>query len=366
MTLTTEKILLLLNNLPSDYDINRMSKHFLYIRCLNPSHNDQVISNAFIDIYTGVWHCKACGHSEHIIKTAMDYHGSTYNEILQSIGVTQNYSTSELFFNKHPNLYKKENNRHSKKEKQNLYFKETYFNPKNYDYTKIRGYTKNYCSEIGITKITNGFYSNYYKIPIRFDANDTSLEFRKLERAESLQKLFPNSNENNIEQTLIDHINKYNITYKKGKILSNNSPLNPFILNYIMKPKVLYSKDSNIKNKLYNFYNLDFNKDLILFEGTGTHPKVYQYYSKNCTAVFGTNISNNQLDLLSNFKKRIIIISDNDEASYNMIDKLNSELNNIYVFDCATDDTYTSFIEDIESAPVLSAFNFIKKRVFDF
>lgn len=83
-------------------------------------------------------------------------------------------------------------------------------------------------------------------------------------------------------------------------------------INKINKPKVLYAKGTSVSS-LFNIDNLDREKPLYICEGTFDIALIHTHISENTTHIFGAAISNQQKQLLSEFKE-IIVFLDNDEA----------------------------------------------------
>lgn len=340
------KITTILTALNIPFNKKLINGKWLGIKCPNPAHNDKNFGNCNIDINTGVYNCFSCNTSENIISVIQKRTALSFKEIVEEYQL-------ELISN---SLYQRksqiEQNKKVVKEKK-LRIKELplrSFNPFYYEYTKSRGYTKTYNEKFKIKEVCGGYYKDYYYIPI----TEKEGEFRKLKEYETLINFFEADKSFSLK----------NLKNSYEKYVSENHLKYTAISEYINKPKTLYYKNSQIKNTLYNIDNLNFKEDLILFEGLGSHPKVYQSINENCTCTFGVQFSQKQLELLKNFKKNIIIIPDMtikegsktiNYASNNFIWELNENLPKVFIFNVLTDDKLDSFVNDIKTAEMVPA-----------
>lgn len=94
-------------------------------------------------------------------------------------------------------------------------------------------------------------------------------------------------------------------------------------------PKVLYPKGSTT-NALWNSENLDFSQPVVVCEGIKDTVKVWEYYTRNVTSLFGAAIKQRQREVLSRFPE-IIVFSDNDKAGEDLIDDFDTEFSNTEV-----------------------------------
>lgn len=83
------------------------------------------------------------------------------------------------------------------------------------------------------------------------------------------------------------------------------------------KTKVVYNKDS-VVSTLFNYDNLDKEKELIVVEGITDLVKLWQAGYKNITCTFGSQLAVRQFKLLKEFKN-ITLFVDNDEAGFKMV-----------------------------------------------
>jgi DNA primase len=116
---------------------------------------------------------------------------------------------------------------------------------------------------------------------------------------------------------------------------------------------------SSIDQIIFNVDNLDYEEDLYACEGIGSIPKIYNNISENVTCTFGSNVSDYQINLLSRFKKRIILIPDNDQAGNKMIIRMFRELKNLHLIITAFEDTDDEYIDDILNTDIISAKNYV-------
>lgn len=346
MNLTQSEIVLTLDKL----NINKSDKQngdWLFIRC--PFHvkilgkRDNHIGNCSINLNTGIIHCFACHHSEHISILVRERLNLSYRESYEYItgkefkGIRQK-NDNTIFSNKidyNLVLEKKVENKIARKEKKISYLSPKIlqdFDPQDYHYTKIRGFTKEFCKKFNIKKCIDGYYKDYFIIPII----DNSKKFFLFEARKLLQ-------------------------YEKELISENK--LSEFDKQYLKNKKVLYPFGAvYIKHTLFNIDNLNKNKDLWISEGIGTIPKIYLNISKNVTCTFGSEISEEQIKYLYSFKNKKIIIPDNDEVSLLTIEALNSKIQNLYVIDIKSEDKDNCFIGDIKKNSIIEASRYLLKQ----
>lgn len=249
------------------------------------------------------------------------------------------------------------------------------FNPDDYLYTRLRGFTQNFCKTFGIVKAISGFYEDYFIIPIK-DRNKNINEFeaRKLLEYERSLKFFNIDNNNDYKKVrglLKSFIKANKIKIKERQLYFKDKPIINSELIYLVKPKVLYPFNSKIDKTLFNMDNLNFNEDLYLSEGLGTVPKVWLYVSKNVTCPFGVQlekptvfnpIENAQLNLFQKFNKRIIVIPDHSDANRQFIWTLTEHLPDIWVADINSDDTDDSFVHDLKNAEIIESSRYLIKK----
>ena len=337
---------------------SKINDGWLKCHCISGIHKDKNPSMG-IHLNTGVIHCFACGLNTNIYKLVQQRLNISYKEAIKHV----NGGDSDIYIPKDPIQNLKQELPENKiyvQPKQNYPFVSMPLTkPGDYIYTRLRGYTKKYCEEFNIQIALSGLYEDYFITPIiDTEQQFISFEARKLMQYENLNKYII-SNPIDFSILTVEEIFREIIRNKKEQGIELTTIEKRLQLN-----KVLYPSGHKVNTTIFNIDNLYFSKDLVLFEGLATHPKVYQHISKNCTSIFGANLSNEQLLILKQFKKKIIVISDNDNASYALIKRLNQFKEDIKVFDCITDDKKASFVDDINKANIISAAEFLIKREY--
>jgi len=342
---------------------DKPKNNWLQCHCISGLHKDENPSMG-IHLNTGIIHCFSCGYKTNLYKLIQEKLNCSYKEAIDYIhGVNYNkYVLKDPIQNLKP-VNEIENKVHEMPRQNYPFVSIPLTEPEKYNYTKLRGYTKKYCKEFNIQIALSGLYENYIITPIiDIEQQFISYEARKLVREEKLKSYFEENIHNtpkNISLHAMEEMFKYIIKTKK----ENNTELTQDE-KWLRLNKVLYPSGHKVNITIFNIDNLKFNEDLILFEGMATHPKIYQYISKNCTTIFGANVSREQIKILRSFKKDIIVISDNDSASFQLINRLSSFIPNIKGFDCITDEKYDEFIDKIKNANIITASEFYIKNVY--
>lgn len=363
-----EEIIRTLDNLNILHEDTPNSRGYLNVIC--PFHDDKDFGNSGIDISTGVIHCFRCHTSKDIISLVREKMNFSFKEAVNFIKNKDIFNKKEKLNNVSCdfNLNNKENIKNKKINKKiktidDLILEK--FNPEDFEYTRIRGFTKKFCNEFNIQKCISGWYKNYFIIPI-FDTkkNISTFEARKLNKFEYLKSI--GITEEQLEKTI--EIKKLKIKDFKVYSRITEEYIDNSIFLFLLKPKVLYPSGSIINETLFNIDNLDFNKDLWASEGMGSIPKIYENISKNVTCTFGSEITDSQIEYLKKFNKRKIIIPDNDEASLIEIESLNMQVENLFVADIKSEDKDNSFITDLKNCNIISAFEYVAKerKLFDY
>jgi 5S rRNA maturation endonuclease (ribonuclease M5) len=336
---------------------NNITNGWLQCHCTSGIHKDENPSMG-IHLESGIVNCFACGLSTNIYKLiqnklnisykkAIEYvHGEDNNEViprdatsnLKKVDVVKNEIIKTPVYNYN-------------------FISIPLSNPNAYMYTICRGFSKEFCEEFNIKICLSGLYYDYMIIPIiDIEQQFASFEARKINQCEQLCMYYKDIKTPNSElQSKFDLYRKE--CKQTGKELSHTE-------KWIAQTKVLYPAGHKVNITIFNIDNLIYNEDLILVEGIGSIPKIYENISKNVTAIFGANLSNEQLMILKRFKKNIIVLSDNDRASYSLISKMNKHLSNVKVFNCETEDTKKSFVEDIKTSTIVSAAQFLVEREY--
>lgn len=321
----------------------KVSKNRCMVKCIFHEEKD---GSLMVDLTTGIMSCFGCGHSTNIQKTLQNKLGITYKEAEEIVNNNTNHVntfTIDSFVN---NLEKAK----PVKKQYEYDVLTTGLKVSESSYLQLRGYTDSYIEEFNIRKCIVDKYMDYMFTPVTSEKlNVDTFEARKIFELEYLQKIM------GVKSKSLSRLRARFITNKE-------SYKNSIYYEYLNKSKNYYAVDSNIRNMLYNYDNLNFEKDLIIFEGIPSHAKIYLNITKNCTCTFGSNISDSQYILLKKFNKNIIVVSDNDTASYKTINKLRQRFNNIYVIDTLLEDTDERFVIEVMNNPKLKANDFLIKR----
>jgi 5S rRNA maturation endonuclease (ribonuclease M5) len=349
-----------LSRLGIDYDENSVNNNWMLLRC--PLHNDKTMSNAGINLSSGVISCFSCKQTISLVKLFCQKRNCTYTDAIQDI-----FNTTS------PIIIAPKIQTHIPEKEYVNYFLDDFITielkPDAFYYTKQRGFTDSFCKKFQIKHCISGIYNDYFLIPIINSKKEIiTFEARKLKQRELLLKYYLNIDFEQLQMSPEEYFktdknnNKWKI--KDDFIIDKNKKkIYSFLLYYLLRSKVLYPSNSNIQNTVWNIDNLKFTDDVWVCEGIGTIPKLYQYISENCTSVFGSKLSIEQVSILKKFKN-VIVISDNDDASFQMISYLNSYIDNLFVSECELDDTDNQFVDCVKYSKVISASNYILKKSF--
>ena len=306
-----------LDGLGVSYEGDFNSKGWLPILC--PFHSDSNFGNAFIN-EESIIKCFSCGEVSNLFNLVKTKRPKLNNrEIFEYLGETP-LSRLDRILNSREGKLKSVNIKNSKQNIFNIATKEVDLN---LYYCKTRNFTQDWINHFKVSIITEGYYKDYFNIPIIFNGIKVSSEFRKSNEYESFLNFMPRRGYT---------LEKYRSSYKEEtkqlkeqEVYLKYPNLTKEIYSYIKKPKTLYPSGSSIiKQNLFNIDNLDYNQDLYLCEGIAGTGEIWNTESKNVSALFGVNFSDNQLNILKNFTKRIYVVSDNDEASDTMLYRLSA------------------------------------------
>lgn len=323
-------------------------KGFMQILC--PFHNDKHYGSCDIHINTGTISCFVCG--KHHISTLLNKH---------NINININFEFKK--FEKEEEVKKTISDRFNiSKNDYNFVYKK--INPKDYYYTRQRGFTQEFIDTFQIVRCFSFPYEDYFAVLIKDTAkNIIAIEFRRLMEFEYLQKLFntPYKNFEDLKGAFKKYIEQNNIYYNTfGEICRRNEIIYDKNLEYLLQSKVLYEKNSALKETLLNIDNLNYKEDLYLVEGIGSLSKIWTHISKNCTCTFGSQISQAQIDYLKQFKK-IIIIPDRDKAGYDMTNTIYKQCGNLYVIDIPFEDTDDEYAPAIQNTNHITVNEYVEK-----
>jgi len=323
-------------------------KGWLSILC--PFHDDKNFGSCSINIETGIISCWVCG-SHHISQLVKD-----------------NFENTSITYV--PPAIKEEHSKKSERYDHKYLFINKKVNPNDYFYLKQRGFSPEFCDEFNIVHCFTFPYLDYFTMLVKDSVKGiVTIEFRKLKEYEYLQKFFDNYDNSfpelkgQFKKYIIDNKIEFKnyVIYKNGQIVSDDTLL------YLLDKKVKYEKYSAIKETIWNIDNLDYNKILYLVEGIGSLPKIYNYISKNCTCTFGSKITEAQLEYLRKFK-HIIIIPDNDEAGFNMVNALHldKDIKKLSVLSIDSEDTDEDYIFKIKNTNILKVRDYIAKSIMKY
>lgn len=320
--MTEQQIIIVLDKLSIKRENDFKGK---YINILCPSHSDKSFGSCQVYL-NSVIKCWSCGYTANLFSLVRSRKPElTSKQIFEFLGET---GKQDLL-----SIYLQERKERKVKEIKQIFIsldkvkslrKERVTNPLELHYTFSRFFTRNFCERFEIEIIQEGYYKDFFCIPIKFNGEVISYEFRKAKEYEYFEQYYKNSEKLSLE----DYRKKF-----KQELENEDIPKN-FLTNYLKKSKVIYNKQSQLRNIIFNIDNLNRNEDLYITEGIAGIPELeFNFGSKNCTALFGSNISEKQVEILSGFTQRKILAIDNDIASEKLIILLNQILKDFYIID---------------------------------
>jgi DNA primase len=329
----------------------RLSNNRILTHCfITPDHEDKDPS-CIVFLNTGVIYCHGCKTTSNITSVYKErFNIASYREANEMIfGSVLNINTDFINKNFTDNLKKEKADSYKK----NINLDITTYpikNPDAFQYMKLRGWNKKFIDYFHIEMSISNTYLDYAIIPIvSKKLNINTLEARKVLELKYLQKILKSDSEN---------LDRLKAKFIKDKQLYKDS----IYYKYLIQPKTYYPPKAPVTELIFNYDNLNFNEDVILVEGIASISKIWNNLTTNVSCTFGSKVSETQINILRQFKKRILLISDNDLASYTFIEKLNRYFDNIYVFDCYTKDTDVNFIDILCNSAFLKANDFLIKR----
>ncbi len=336
---------------------------WMEILCPLPSHGkkDEHYGNCSINVETGIIACFSCHGRSNIFKLYQKVNNCTYLQALEKI--CQNSITT-------PTITPESNITQTfSKPKTTYSFTHIDLQPRKYYYTRQRGFTNSFCKEFNIKECLSGLYNDYMIIPI-IDASQNIFEFeaRKLKEYEYLQKYY-NTKEASYQilKKEMEKIIKCNhLRIKDGKLTNTlfKNEVNNDILKYLVQSKVMYPKKSKIHETLWNIDNLIFSKDVYLFEGLGSIPKVFEQITENVTASFGSQITKKQIEYLLKFNNKIIHVPDFDTAGYNSVKMLSSHLKDNYLIKAPLkEDTDKFFVSTLKKTRLITPSEYLSQYI---
>lgn len=336
MQLTYDQIMNGLNLLGVRHDSFINSNGWLNVIC--PFHADKSLGSAAINMKTGVFNCYSCGTSKHITKAVMEILNLTGREAYQILtGTNVSYpkksDNSLIVVESKPKI-----------QKIGINFNTTTFDPSKHQYTKERGFTTKWCKEFNVgVCLDDPYYMDYIIIPIIDKVTGIELfEARKLKEYEYFLKYYG-------RRGSLDSFRK---EFKKEKVHRDT----PYT-RYLKAKKVLYPPNNRIKEIIFNRDNLNTAEPVYICEGMGSIPKIMSVY-KNASCIFGSVASNDQIKILSEFEK-VVVIPDNDDAGKKLVRKLLKELSyKVYTLCVDVEDTDSSFVQQLKERKIEPAVNF--------
>lgn len=263
------------------------STHEMSFHC--PFHKDKTPS-LFINFDRGIFNCFSCGRKGSIESLFKELIGSS---MYKTLGI--NYTPFSVYARVH------QTQPFDVKEEDNTKLKHVYLNFDSSKLGSIKDYPEvlEYLQRRGIKLTTaNSMKFRYVKEPLSI--NTTLFEDRLL---------IP--------------------IYEDGRLISIEGRKIGELKN--TEPKVLYPKNCTV-NSLYDIDNLNRDETLYVVEGLMDLAVLRSsLFFKNSSSIFGANLTDRQLKLLSEFKK-VTYIPDSDQAGEKTVDKLKvSKLGNIYI-----------------------------------
>lgn len=351
-------------------------KGWIPVKCPSPMHNDNRFGNAGFNVESSTFHCFSCWYSKHIIGTTMEIFEITFEEAKKFLG----FKDRDSIDNANQKLVK---NRQEKQEESNksvsfltpddYFFDTNEFEPHLYRYTHQRRWRAGWIASSKVLLSFEGYYKDYAIIPIHDNAlNIHSFEARKVKEYEYLIDFF-NIDENLFEEDKKDKLfsnlkkefkiycKKHDIHVKDFKVHVDGHVKADDRIYYLLKPKTLYPKNSNVYETLFNVDNLDFTKPLYVCEGLASIPFLSLIFD-NCTCLFGANVSNQQIEYLQKFPE-IILIPDNDEAGILLVKNLRPYIKDLKVIFSEYEDTDGVYFEhDLRNFQPIEASRFLIRK----
>ena len=339
MQIPRERIFATLRSLGIEHTDRPNSGGWIKVKCV--FHRDQNLGSSFMNVDTSIFKCRACGTPSNLLKIVEHEKRCTTAEAFRFIGVEsgdRDYSVK-----------KKEVSEPRKVIPVSLEGVEVReFDPKDYKYTRDRGWTPEFLKRFGIGRAygklkregKEGPYevdlTGYACIPI---PEAQTYEFRKIMEYECLHEAFPEVEDLKELRKLYDnHQNKKDLKYYR----------------YLSRPRTYYP-DGSLRDKMI-LWNQGCNReiDLDICEGIAGIPKIWRR-QPNVVATLGSEITPAQIKILQEFQKRKIYNSDNDVASVKMALMLAEHVENSWVRCLTVDDSRPEFDNDYRTAEVIEA-----------
>lgn len=318
--MTEQQIITILDKLSIKHE-NRFKGKYIQILC--PNHSDKSFGSCQVYI-SSVIKCWSCGYVSNLFGLVRKRKPElSSKQIFEFLGENKSF---DLLSN-----YLSERNQKTKRQSKEIFIdlnkvkslqKERVNTLLYYPFTRFMN--RDFCERFEIEIITEGFYKDFFCIPIKYKGEVISYEFRKAKEFEYFEQYYNEQNKKSLEE----YRKQFKQELEEIEIPKNN------LTNYLRKSKVIYNKQSQLREIIFNIDNLNRNEDLYITEGIAGIPELeYNFKTKNCTALFGSNISEKQVEILSGFTQRKILTMDNDIASDKLISLLNQILDNFWIID---------------------------------
>lgn len=382
--MTKDVIISALDRLGIKHETRPNGKNWLGVVC--PYHFDKDFGNAFINLDTGHFKCfhGACNTKAHITGVVRHRLNCSYREAQSFLGneyVPPSYSSNVDSRNQKPprrkKIHKTENTERKAERSRQYHLQLSPLNPYQYRYTLERGFIKEFIDFFKIQRCDKGSYCtveytdgstydfevpfiDYFITPLAPDMS--KFEARRLKEHEVLNAMFPGDfSIEQLQDKFEREIQRRQIKYKAYKLYEGDNEIEDPNLVYLLQTKNFYSSGANVNSTIWNVENLDLSEDLVLCEGIPGTPKIWAHWTKNVTAIFGAAVTPEQLEILSHFEKRIIVIPDNDDAGDVLIFTLYQYLKDVWVLPTTKDDRDMHYIKDFLIPPI-TAVDYLKKK----
>jgi len=294
--------------IPYDRQGGFNSRGWLSILC--PYHNDKNLGSCFVHTSTVV-KCFSCGAVSNLFTVVKLKNPSfTNREVFKFLGTEELKKLDRVLSSRKSKSVEKEENNYS------IDFSSLKTKPVDLGlyYCRSRKFTQEWIDKHKIKIVTDGYYKDYFAIPIMYQGKLLTYEFRKAYEYEYLREIYQTRG------SLEDLRAKFK---KESSSFGDES-----VFKYLRKPKVLYPKNISL-DIIFDYDNLDRESDLYICEGVAGIPVVEKF---NVTSTFGSNITYKQIDVLKEFKGKKILIHDGDEAGDKMLWELVKNVEEVYVF----------------------------------
>jgi hypothetical protein len=328
------------------------------IDILCPFHADKSYGSCKINALTGVGHCFACKEGFNAIKLTRYINKCSYTKALEFLNIQNTYFKQSILdikdYEYEPQTPKKlEHKDYSKLNLADL-------DPESIQYTQKRRMPYSFFRKFNIKLCIDGFYKDYLIFPIIDTVNNVySYEARKVKEYEYLKGFLGISSDVAIQRLRKQFqlfVEQNNVKLRDNRDVYVNEQIKDDneLLKYLLLPKTFYPKGSLLgKPTIWNYCNLDKNKELYVCEGLASLPRLYSELSNNVTCTFGSIVSDKQMELFNQFKT-IIIIKDNDLAGESYIEQFKNKcFAELYIANTKLEDTDPLFIEEIKNKPLL-------------